>query len=134
MCQFLQIKFLISLRRLCGHRDQITAIQFLYPSPDLPSTSSGSVSLLTVSKDTFLKVWELSTQHCVQTIVAHRADIWAMALDPSQRLLFTGSGEGELKVWNVDHDALAGGLKVTDNGEVCISHFKTSSLIHQYRW
>ncbi|KAJ7591170.1 hypothetical protein C8J56DRAFT_1136000 [Mycena floridula] len=107
------------LFRLRGHRDQITAIQFIHPSPDLPSTSTSKSSfLLTTSKDTFLKLWDLSTQHCVQTIVAHRADVWSMAVDQDQSLVFTGSGEGELKAWSVDHDALARGLTETATGEV----------------
>ena len=41
-----------------------------------------------------------------------------MALDPEQNLVFTGSGEGEVKAWRIDHDAIAEGLKETDTGEV----------------
>lgn len=41
-----------------------------------------------------------------------------MDVDPEQHLLFTGSGEGEMKAWRIDHEALAEGLKETDTGEV----------------
>lgn len=41
-----------------------------------------------------------------------------MDLNPEQDLVFTGSGEGELKAWKIDHEALAQGLRETDNGEV----------------
>jgi U3 small nucleolar RNA-associated protein 12 len=106
---------------LRGHRDQVTAIKFI--SIELsagPSTSTSSAPgfLLTGSKDTFLKLWDLSTQHCIQTVVAHRMEVWTLDLDAEQQLLFTGSSEGELKAWKVDKDALAEGIKETSSGEV----------------
>ncbi|PBL02509.1 WD-repeat-containing protein [Armillaria gallica] len=118
------------LFRLRGHRDQITAIRFLKTADNLPSTSNASLSgfLLTISKDTFLKFWDLSTQHCVQTVIAHRSDIWSMDLDGNQNLIFTGSGEGELKAWKIDHDALLEGLKETESGEVSKMITPLSSL------
>jgi len=86
----------------------------------MPSTSTASASglMLTSSKDTFMKLWDLSTQHCMQTIVAHRSEIWTMDVDRGQNLIFTGSGEGELKAWSIDHGALSEGLKETEIGEV----------------
>lgn len=106
--------------RLRGHRDQVTAIRFLTTSDDMPSTSTASASglLLTVSKDTFMKLWDLSTQHCIQTVVAHRSEVWTMDINAEQDLIFTGSGEGELKAWRIDRAALAEGLKETETGEV----------------
>ena len=111
------ILFLDSLR---GHRDQITAIQFLCIVQNRPSTSTAVAPglLLTSSKDTFLKLWDLSTQHCIQTTVAHRSEIWSMVIHQARDLVFTGSGEGALKVWKVDREALAQGLKETETGEV----------------
>lgn len=90
-------------------------------APNLPSTStSASGFLLTSSKDTFLKLWDLSTQHCIQTVVAHRSEIWTMDINVNQNLIFTGSGEGELKAWRIDHEELAAGLQETEKGEVRI--------------
>ncbi|KAH9938569.1 WD40 repeat-like protein [Fomitopsis serialis] len=109
------------LFRLRGHRDQVTAIRFITPaSPSQPSSSSGTTPgyLLTSSKDTFLKLWDLGTQHCIQTVVAHRSEIWTLDVDSKHELVFTGSGEGELKAWRIDHEALAEGLRETENGEV----------------
>lgn len=107
-----------------GHRDQITSIKFLSPplSDTAPSTSTSSALpgyLLTSSKDTLLKLWDLGIQHCVETIVAHRSEIWSMTSDPVGRdLVFTGSGDGELKAWRVDYEALVEGIKETKSGEV----------------
>lgn len=114
-----------------GHRDQVTAIQFI-AAPHLPSTST-SVSgyLLTSSKDTFLKLWDLSTQHCVQTIVAHRSDIWSMDINNNRNVIFTGSGEGELKAWRIDYEALAAGLQETETGEVCLQSTVLMFYLHR---
>ncbi|KAF5322187.1 hypothetical protein D9619_000449 [Psilocybe cf. subviscida] len=118
------------LYRLRGHRDQITAIEFLSVTEDQPSTSTAAAPglLLTASKDTFLKLWDLSTQHCVQTIVAHRSEIWSLAINHEQDLVFTGSGEGELKAWKIDREAMAEGLKETASGEVARMVHAVSTL------
>ncbi|KAI0693786.1 WD40 repeat-like protein [Cytidiella melzeri] len=106
--------------RLRGHRDQITAIQFVSAVSSVPSTSTSRNPgfLLTSAKDTLLKLWDISTQHCLQTVVAHRSEVWSMAVDAEQKLIFTGSGEGEMKTWRIDHEAMAAGLHENENGEV----------------
>ncbi|GAB1519704.1 beta transducin [Rhizoctonia solani] len=112
------------LYRLRGHRDQITSISFIPPSfaANAPSssTSENSTYLVTVAKDTFLKLWNLSTQHCIQTQVAHRSEIWSMDIDSSDRklLILTGSGDGEVKAWSLDGVILQNGLVQNENGEI----------------
>ena len=44
-----------------------------------------------------------------------------MDLNPEQDLVFTGSGEGEMKAWRIDHEALVQGLRETESGEVRLS-------------
>ena len=66
-----------------------------------------------------MKLWDLSTQHCVQTVVAHRAEVWTLSVDPEQKLVFSGSAEGEMKAWKLDHEAMSAGLQEGENGEVC---------------
>jgi len=105
---------------LRGHRDQITNISFLSVTTDQPSTSTALAPglLLTSSKDTYMKLWDLTTQHCIQTVVAHRSETWSLAVDQDRKLIFTGGAEGELKAWRIDQEAMAEGLKETENGEV----------------
>ncbi|KAF8592773.1 WD40 repeat-like protein [Ramaria rubella] len=123
----------VGLFRLRGHRDQVTSIRFLnVESIDVPSTSTArNVQpgfLLTSAKDTFLKLWDLSTRHCVQTVVAHRAEIWTLDLDPNGDTIFTGGAEGELKAWKIDREAIKDGLKENENGEVTKMIFPLSTL------
>lgn len=116
---------LTNLQRLRGHRDQISAIKFLDVSANVPSTSSasGPTFVITTSKDSFLKVWDLSTQHCVQTTIAHRSEVWSLDISPDKSLIFTGSSEGEMKVWRIDSEALSEGLMENESGEVTILFF-----------
>ncbi|KAG1892575.1 WD-repeat-containing protein [Suillus subluteus] len=117
------------LYRLRGHRNQITTIRFL-SEPELPSTSTGSRShmLLTTSKDTFMKLWDTSTQHCVQTIVAHRSEVSSLDIDPEKNFIFTGSSEGEVKAWKIDHESLSQGLVENEAGEVAKMIHPVTSL------
>ena len=91
-------------------------------SSDLPSTSAAPVTspgfLLTSAKDTFLKLWDLSTRHCVQTVVAHRGEVWSLAIHPNTDTIFTGSAEGELKAWRIDREAMHRGLHENEDGDV----------------
>lgn len=117
------------LYRLRGHRDQITSIKFLSTDESQPSSSKTAASglLLTSSKDTFLKLWDLTTHHCIQTVVAHRSEIWSLDVNAEQDLIFTGSGEGEVKAWRIDREALNEGLKETESGEVRNSCYQTKA-------
>ena len=110
--------------RLRGHRDQITGVRFLDITSSHPSASSGKSNsfgyLVTCSKDTFLKVWDLSTAHCVQTTIAHHSEIWSLDLNLDGNIIFTGSGEGEVKAWKVNFEALESGMRETERGEVSV--------------
>lgn len=65
-----------------------------------------------------MKLWSLSNQHCVQTLVAHSSEIWSLDVSDQRDLVFTGGDEGELKAWRLDREALQEGLKENENGEV----------------
>jgi U3 small nucleolar RNA-associated protein 12 len=54
----------------------------------------------------------------VQTVVAHRAEVWSLGLNSEQDLLLTGSNEGELKAWKIEPGALMDGIKESEKGEV----------------
>ncbi|KAG8778743.1 hypothetical protein FRC16_003725, partial [Serendipita sp. 398] len=112
------------LFRLRGHRDQITSMKFVQArSLEGTSTSSNAYDqslmfLVTCSKDTFVKLWDLSTRHCVQSVVAHRSEVWTLDVNPIEDVLLTGGGEGEVKAWKIDHDALRSGVEETAPGQL----------------
>ena len=62
--------------------------------------------LISCSKDSHVRVWNLDTQHCSQTLVGYRGEVWALALDPTQSRLVTGSADVDLQVYEVlSHEA-----------------------------
>lgn len=74
-----------------------------------------------------MKVWDLSTQHCMQTVVAHRAEIWSMDISSDQKYIFTGSNDGDLKAWKINYEAVVDGLRESESGEIDkIIHFTAS--------
>ncbi|RKP11159.1 WD40-repeat-containing domain protein [Thamnocephalis sphaerospora] len=92
----------VGLYRLRGHKDMITAVQFLSAGANADSPGY----LVSSSKDTMLKLWDLTTQHCLETHVAHRAEIWSMDVDASGTLMVTASADAEIKAWRLDEELL----------------------------
>ncbi|KAJ1736895.1 beta transducin [Coemansia sp. Benny D160-2] len=96
------------LYRLRGHKDEITDIVFVCgsenPTSALNASSVGYI--VTSSKDTLVKLWDLRARHCIQTLVSHRSEVWSMAASPDGRLLVTGTSDAELRVWVVDKQRL----------------------------
>lgn len=86
----------VGLWRLRSHRDQVTGIKFL-----------SDKYLLSVSKDGLIKLWDLSTQDCIETRVAH-AEVWA--LDTYDNTIMTVGREKEAKVWEVQLEAAEGSM------------------------
>jgi len=138
------------LFRLSGHRNAITQVAFV---PELPllsdqegseaageadagpssrrDTALSSRYLLSTSKDGFLKLWDLSLQHCIETAIPGKGEIWSMAtalvrnIDPAKAtkkaqadsdastpsiVVLTGGTEGQTRVYELDIAALRVGL------------------------
>ena len=67
---------LVTLTGVCklrGHKDAVTGVAFM-------QRSVGQPLIVSVSKDTLMKVWDVVTQHCIQTIVGHRCELWSLAV------------------------------------------------------
>ncbi|PSN31419.1 WD repeat-containing protein 3 [Blattella germanica] len=76
--------------RLTGHKGIVTQVNFLKEYNVLVSSS----------KDSFVKFWDLDTSHCFKTLVAHRTEVWGLAL-VKDKYLITGCGDNELRVWSI---------------------------------
>ena len=100
----------MGLYRLRGHKDQITGLEFLRNDngeDSMRDAADGDGWVLSTGKDTLIKLWDLSTQHCVETHVAHHGECWTMAMMPDQRGCITAGHDGEMKVWTIDTEGLA---------------------------
>ena len=105
----------VGLFRLRGHKDQITSLHFLRKPLDIESTPvNGATSgtddglgfLISTSKDALIKLWDLSSQHCIETHVAQsNGACWSLGLSPDHSGCITAGNDGELKVWSIDGSA-----------------------------
>jgi len=105
--------------KLRGHKDQITGLQFVEPVAqvqdedgaqamvvDGESTHEGF--LLTTGKDSLIKLWDLSSRHCIETHISQtNGECWALGLSPDYSGCVTAGNDGEIKVWSLDADGLA---------------------------
>ncbi|KAK4994203.1 beta transducin [Elasticomyces elasticus] len=107
--------------RLRGHKDQITGLRFIQtrrsytqsPRTDDAvevAAEDGNVGenyLLSTSKDSLIKIWDIVTPHCIETHVAQtNGECWALAVAPDGNACITAGNDGELKVWSLDTKSL----------------------------
>eukprot|EP00818_Percolomonas_sp_WS_P000897 CAMPEP_0117435616 /NCGR_PEP_ID=MMETSP0759-20121206/574_1 /TAXON_ID=63605 /ORGANISM="Percolomonas cosmopolitus, Strain WS" /LENGTH=981 /DNA_ID=CAMNT_0005227171 /DNA_START=299 /DNA_END=3242 /DNA_ORIENTATION=- len=77
---------------LRGHKNAITGLTYI-PQENV---------LISSSKDMLLKVWELDTQHCVQTLIDTQHEIWNIKMNPQMTRLLVGCTDPELRVLNLE--------------------------------
>ncbi len=63
-----------------------------------------------------LKVWDLDTQHCVQTCVGHRSEVWGMDVSPDETRVVTGAADGQIRVWRVSGEGSGAGATARAGG------------------
>ena len=116
----------VGLFKLRGHKNQITGLCFLEPGYEQQAaredngtglsngngytngSAQGAGYLLTSSKDALLKLWDLDSQHCIETHVAQSdGECWSLALSPKRDSCITAGNDGELKIWSIDIRSLA---------------------------
>ena len=58
--------------------------------------------LISASRDTFVRIWDLDTQSCIQTLVGHRCEVWSLDLNPAQTRLVTAGSDPHLRFFRVE--------------------------------
>jgi U3 small nucleolar RNA-associated protein 12 len=107
----------VGLFKLRGHKDQITSLNFLRnpraeTSANVTLNGSGheddpEVFLLSTSKDALIKLWDMRSQHCIETHVAQsNGECWALGLSPDHSGCISAGNDGELKAWSINVVAL----------------------------
>jgi len=102
------------LCRLRGHKDQVTDAVFVEVGGAIVKSGGGGgggggggvgvsagARLVTCSKDSTVRVWDLDTQHCAQTIAALGAECWSLDVDPFGRRLAVGTSDERLHLFAI---------------------------------
>ncbi|KAH7328863.1 hypothetical protein B0I35DRAFT_404160 [Stachybotrys elegans] len=111
--------------KLRGHKDQITGLRFIEPDTKVQDGKDSAMVidgeagsegfLLTTGKDSLLKLWDLSSRHCVETHMSQtNGECWALGVSPDLSGCITAGNDGELKVWSLDADGLASTTRLVD--------------------
>ena len=58
--------------------------------------------LVSSSKDTFIKFWNLNVQHCFKTMTDHIMEVWDFVL--VKDYLISGTSDSELRVFKLTYD------------------------------
>ncbi|ORZ01570.1 WD40-repeat-containing domain protein [Syncephalastrum racemosum] len=96
--------------RLKGHKDQITCLRFIsQPSTSMDIDGAEKEYLLSASKDTLLKIWDLTSQFCRETLVGHRSEIWSfdtLDINDKETVILSGGSEAGLRAWKINWEIL----------------------------
>jgi U3 small nucleolar RNA-associated protein 12 len=98
------------------HMDLVSSLRFL---GNLSSAGSHDVEdsnerdllradrglLLSSGKDAAIKLVDIRTQECVQTLLSDRSEIWCTAFLGRRGLLFAGTNDGSLHMWRVSTES-----------------------------
>lgn len=102
---------------LRGHKDQVTSVRFLSRPSIVEGGKPTDGYVLSSSKDTLIKLWDLSTQHCMETLVAHRNEVWGCDVNADETMLVSGGGDPDIKVWKINANVLKTGLAVGEEAK-----------------
>lgn len=133
----------VGLYKLRGHENQVTGLHFLQPTSnrllDRDDNANGAPTgngdqpgfLLTTSKDARIKLWNLESQHCIETHIAQsNGECWALAVSPDGSGCVTAGNDGELKVWSIDVPGLVNSSRRVDN-EAQHNHLRERGFLHR---
>ncbi|PIA16239.1 WD40 repeat-like protein, partial [Coemansia reversa NRRL 1564] len=83
--------------------------------------------MITGSLDSTMRVWDIDTGECLDTIFGHIEGIWSLEFD-SLRIV-TGSNDGTVKVWDTSSHACLFTLKTTSAAINCVSISDTCIIV-----
>ncbi|KAK4251160.1 hypothetical protein C7999DRAFT_28188 [Corynascus novoguineensis] len=129
--------------KLRGHKDQVTGLQFVEPDPIVQGdgeeeqalmavdTEAGEGFLLTTGKDALIKLWDLTSRHCIETHVAQtNGECWALGVTPDFSGCVTAGNDGEMTVWALDVAALASSTRKVDLSQ-SINFLRDRGTLHR---
>ncbi|NJP08683.1 MAG: WD40 repeat domain-containing protein [Leptolyngbyaceae cyanobacterium RU_5_1] len=94
------------LRTLVGHTEPVESALFC-PVPDFANRDgiqrfqSGIQLLVSGSSDRTVKLWNVDTGECLQTLEGHTRRVWSVAFSPDGQILASGSEDETIRLWAI---------------------------------
>ncbi|MGB7381143.1 MAG: TIR domain-containing protein [Rivularia sp. (in: cyanobacteria)] len=77
--------------QLGGHNGLISRVEWSQDGNKLASSSF----------DKTIKIWNVETGECIQTLKGHERRVWGIALSPDGKTLASGSSDQTIRLWNI---------------------------------
>ena len=61
-----------------------------------------------------MKLWDLETQHCTQTLVGHRKEVWSFTVDKEELRVYTGTADNFFRVYEIVYPILGTASKIPE--------------------
>jgi predicted 2-oxoglutarate/Fe(II)-dependent dioxygenase YbiX len=95
-----------ALGDLRGHSRSVLGLAALTGSGAHAEARASTERLVSVSRDRSLRLWDIPSQRCLRSVVAHPAAVLCVAALPAGRIA-TGGADGSVRIWNAELDCLA---------------------------
>ncbi|GFE55174.1 WD G-beta repeat containing protein 3, putative [Babesia ovis] len=108
----------LGLFRLEGHRNEVCDIRFVSHSTgselQLKTRKLGTDRLIqrqnddilgflvSVSKDCIIRVWDLTSQLCIQTVIHSTAELYGLAINANESRLYVAGAENRIRCYKLD--------------------------------
>lgn len=84
-----------------GHTNWVCGVAFSTPDRRAIEETQAESFLASGSYDQTIKLWDISTGDCLQTLQGHDNWVWTLAFSPDGNLLASGSGDHTIKLWHL---------------------------------
>ncbi|KAJ1726721.1 ubiquitin-binding SDF ubiquitin ligase complex subunit met30, partial [Coemansia biformis] len=115
------------VQTFAGHTHHVQSLQLSSSGPQLAREQRGRRDvgererpfMITGSLDSTMRVWDIETGECLDTIFGHVEGIWSMTFDALR--IVSGSNDGTIKVWDTSSHACLLTLRTSAAAINCVS-------------
>ncbi|KAJ2721422.1 ubiquitin-binding SDF ubiquitin ligase complex subunit met30 [Coemansia sp. Benny D115] len=119
------------VRTFTGHSHHVQSLHLSVRAPPTPTLANANGHsrnhgndnqrpfMITGSLDSTMRVWDIETGECLDTIFGHVDGIWSMTFD-SLRIV-SGSNDGSMKIWDTSSHACLYTLSVSSAAVNCVA-------------